>query len=258
MSTYAIHSFTVNDALVAGRDLLRIAQGKKLHRTLAAALVRVKRTHEALDATSRSIPKEDDPLVVGGSEAPAREGLFLPLVSLRKSFAAVHDLLKVHAQLPEGHSLGDSARAVLAALFPEGTGFLTSGASELDVACGRVLQRARHPKVEKALRTLGCNPHMKAAKAAYGAFVTAREASVEAPVVKSSSDNAAIYNDAIDALREYARLVEAYALLEGASLDHVLLAPLAHKRMARQRPKAIAPEPTASDRIDEAPPSRAA
>ncbi|MBK8214292.1 MAG: hypothetical protein IPK71_11140 [Myxococcales bacterium] len=259
MSTYAIHAFTVNDALVAGRDLLRIAKGKKLHRTLAAALVRVKRTNEALDAASRSIPKEDDPLVLGGSEAPAQEGLFLPLVALRKAFAAVRDLLKVHAQLPEGDSVGDTARAVLAALFPEGTGFLTSDASELDVACGRVLERTAHPKVAKALQTLGCNPHMKAAKTAYGAFVMAREASVDAHVESSSNDNVAVYNDAIDALREYARLVEAHALLEGASLDRVLLAPLAHKRIARQRaPKGITPEPTEGDRIDEAPPSRAA
>jgi hypothetical protein len=229
MSTYAIHAFTVNDALVAGRDLLRIAKGKKLHRTLAAALVRVKRTNEALDAASRSIPKEDDPLVLGGSEAPAQEGLFLPLVALRKAFAAVRDLLKAHAQLPEGDSVGDTARAVLAALFPEGTGFL------------------------------GCNPHMKAAKTAYGAFVMAREASVDAPVESSSNDNVAIYRAALEAMREYARLVEAHALLEGASLDRVLLAPLAHKRIARQRaPKGITPEPTEGDMIDEAPPSRAA
>jgi len=100
---------------------------------------------------------------------------------------------------------------------------------------------------------------MKAAKTAYGAFVMAREASVDAPVESTSNDNVAIYRAALEAMREYARLVEAYALLEGASLDRVLLAPLAHKRIARQRaPKDITPEPTEGDMIDEAPPSRAA
>lgn len=259
MSSYAIHAFTVNDTLLAGRDLLRIAKGKKLHRALAAALVRVKRTNEALDTASRSTPREDDPRVLGGSEAPAHEGLFLPLVALRKTFASVRDLLKVHAQLPEGDSLGDDARAVLGALFPEGTTFLASGASELDVACGRVLDRAAHPKVAKALHTLGCAPHLKAAKAAYAAFVAAREASVAAPVASTSKDTLALYRAALEALREYARLVEAHALLEDASLDRVLLAPLAHRRIARKRAaKPTAIEPEQDDPADQAPPSRAA
>jgi hypothetical protein len=259
MSTYAINAFTVNDTLLAGRDLLRIAKGKRLHRTVAAALGRVKRTNEALEAASRSTQMEDDPLVLGGSEEPAHEGLFLPLVSVRKSFASVRDLLKVHAQLPEGDPLGDTARALLAALFPEGASFLSSDASELDIACGRLLERAAQRSFAKALHSLGCDPHLKAAKAAYSALVEARQAAADAPVESKTGDNLALYQAALEALRDYARLVEAHALIENVALDRVLLAPLANRRLARKRTaKPSASEPANDDTQDQVPPSRVA
>lgn len=258
MSTYAIHSFTVNDTLLAGRDLLRTAKGKRLHRAVAAALAVVKRTNEALEAASRSTGMEDDPLLLGGSEEPAREGTFLPLVSVRKTFASVRDLLKVHAQLPEGDALGDLARAVLAALFPEGTAFLAADAGELEIECGRVLDRAAHKRVAKALHTLGCVPHLKAAKGAYSALVTARQAAADAPVESSTDASAALYPAALEALREYARVVEATALIEDATLDRVLLAPLANRRLARKRTQKSSAFEPANDPADQAPDSRVA
>ena len=265
MSLFTINAYTTTEVLIAGRDLLRLSKGRRLHRSIVAALAKVKATNEALDELSLAKVMEDDPLAAGGESDATTDRMAVHMGTVRKSFASVAEMLRIQSALPEGDPMGDKARKLLASLFPEDTGFLRGTAAELDLQCGRVLERAAQKTQSAWLAALGCAPHMKAAKSAYADLVAARQAAADAQVAEKVG--LATYQAAVEALREYARLVQAHAAIEANSLDRELLAPLANRRVVRRASpteatapvKPVQPVPVQQDTMqDEAPPSRAA
>lgn len=265
-SLYAIGTLTTNETLAAGRDLLRLANGKRLHAVVARALGEVKLTHETLDRLRRPRPEVDDPLRASNQAAP--------MIAVRRSFAALAEVLRGHEALPEGEPLGDKARLASAALFPRGTSFLSGKVVDLDIACGDVLEAARKKDVAAALQELACASHVKASAKVLAELRRSREAFSSTPDEVRDADAPQVTafearGAALAALREYARCVLLVAELQGerdgGELARGLLTPLAKLRSARRAEAAhdaaadqAAPEDATVEETEAAPPSRAA
>lgn len=135
------------------------------------------------------------------------------------AFAALRDWLAAWARLPPGHEAGDSARALLGRLFPDGLDFVRFPVPKQRAAAGAKLGVIESEDLTPAIEKLGGAPileHLLVTHAAYSkAIDNAKAAPIELPAIREKLDRL------LDALQIYAIRVMASVKRDD---------PLTHKR----------------------------
>ncbi len=233
MKTYNLTGCNINEALTLAEDLLRLAKGRKLHPRIVRALRNMRATRDALEEASRA--RDGD----GPPSAPPRQ----PQVAVRSVFASMGEVLRAHAEVAVDAEIVAEAKQTYAAVFPQGTAFLRGTMADLDVQCGRVLDRAQDEENATSIERLGCGALLPLAIAALADLRRARQASATA-VAEATADRHAVFMSALDALRDYALAVQAIDVAEDTAQHEELLAPLANRRAPRRG--GSAPQPAGS------------
>jgi hypothetical protein len=247
MKTYNLHACDSNEALTLSGDILTAGRARR-HPKLSRALRDVKNARDVLASVCAARDAAD---------AADTSGVTPRMRVVRSVFAALAGTVELRAGIAIEHPLVAEARRTLDAVFPSGKAFLGGTAGDLEIECGRVLDRARTLPNAVALERMGAGKVLDLAEHALAELSAARQA-VALAVHEDAVDGHTALQQVIDALRAYAENVQAIDIVEGTEREDELLAPLANRKIARRAPAAPPPAPADTPEIEAAPPSRAA